>query len=43
MLTSRLRQGELEQVPAALQLYVNPGGPSEAGLGRRRKAEAALW
>ncbi|GDX73846.1 hypothetical protein LBMAG40_05030 [Cyanobium sp.] len=26
-----LQQGELEQVPAALLLYVNPGGPSEAG------------
>jgi GH24 family phage-related lysozyme (muramidase) len=38
-----LQQGELEQVPAALLLYVNPGGPSEAGLRRRRKAEAALW
>jgi GH24 family phage-related lysozyme (muramidase) len=38
-----LREGALEQVPAALQLYVNPGGPSEAGLRRRRKAEAALW
>jgi hypothetical protein len=30
-------------VPAALLLYINPGGPSEAGLRRRRKAEAALW
>ena len=38
-----LQQGVLEQVPAALLLYVNPGGPSEAGLRRRRKAEAALW
>jgi GH24 family phage-related lysozyme (muramidase) len=38
-----LQQGQLEQVPAALLLYVNPGGPSEAGLRRRRKAEAALW
>ena len=42
-LTKRLQAGELEQVPAALMLYVNPGGPSEAGLRRRRKAEAALW
>ena len=24
-------------------LSVNPGGPSEAGLRRRRKAEGALW
>ena len=38
-----LREGQQEQVPAALLLYVNPGGPSEAGLRRRRTAEAALW
>ncbi len=38
-----LQQGELEQVPAALLLYVNPGGPSEAGLRRRRNAEAEFW
>jgi GH24 family phage-related lysozyme (muramidase) len=42
-LSSALRTGELEAVPAALMLYVNPGGPSEAGLRRRRKAEGALW
>jgi GH24 family phage-related lysozyme (muramidase) len=42
-LTQALRSGALETVPAALMLYVNPGGPSEAGLRRRRKAEAALW
>ena len=42
-ITKVLQSGELEQVPAALMLYVNPGGPSEAGLRRRRKAEAALW
>lgn len=34
---------ELATVPAAMMLYVNPGGPSEAGLRRRRKAEGALW
>ena len=34
---------ELSKVPGALMLYVNPGGPSEAGLRRRRKAEGALW
>lgn len=38
-----LREGDLQAVPAALMLYVNPGGPSEAGLRRRRKAEGALW
>jgi len=42
-LTKELQAGELEKVPAALMLYVNPGGPSEAGLRRRRKAEGALW
>ncbi len=42
-LTTRLCHGEQDKVPAALMLYVNPGGPSEAGLRRRRKAEAALW
>lgn len=48
-LTKHLQQGlqvdrsELAKVPAALMLYVNPGGPSEAGLRRRRKAEGALW
>ena len=42
-LTQALRSGALETVPAALMLYVNPGGPTEAGLRCRRKAEAALW
>jgi len=42
-ITKVLQPGELEKVSAALMLYVNPGGPSEAGLRRRRKAEAALW
>jgi GH24 family phage-related lysozyme (muramidase) len=42
-LTHALRSGALETVPAALMLYVNPGGPSEAGLRRRRKSEGALW
>jgi GH24 family phage-related lysozyme (muramidase) len=42
-LSQALRSGALETVQAALMLYVNPGGPSEAGLRRRRKAEAALW
>ena len=42
-LSKALKAGDLETVPAALMLYVNPGGPSEAGLRRRRKAEGALW
>ena len=42
-LSALMRKREWKQVPAALMRYVNPGGPSEAGLRRRRKAEAALW
>ena len=42
-LSELMRKREWKQVPAALMLYVNPGGPSEAGLRRRRKAEGALW
>lgn len=34
---------ELSMVPGAMMLHVNPGGPSEACLRRRRKAEGALW
>jgi len=30
-------------VPSALLLYVNPGSSFEAGLRRRRQAEAELW
>ncbi len=33
----------LGAVPAALILYVNLGGPCEAHLRRRRRAEGALW
>lgn len=48
-LTRTLQRGlqgdgrELTKVPAVMMLYVNPGGPSEAGLRRRRRAEGALW
>ena len=42
-ITKALREGRLADVPAAMMLYVNQGGPSEAGLRRRRKAEGALW
>ncbi len=38
-----LRDGRLDDVPAALMLYVNPGSAAEAGLRRRREAEARLW
>lgn len=42
-LSAALRESRLADVPAALRLYVNPGGPSEAGLRRRREAEVELW
>lgn len=42
-LSACFREGRLSDVPAALQLYINPGGPSELGLKRRRLAEAALF
>jgi GH24 family phage-related lysozyme (muramidase) len=42
-ITRCLKHGNLAGVPSALMLYVNPGGPSEAGLRRRRRAEGALW
>lgn len=42
-ITRCLKHGDLAEVPRALMLYVNPGGPSEAGLRRRRRAEGALW
>lgn len=42
-LTRCIKHGNLAEVPSALMLYVNPGGSSEAGLRRRRRAEGALW
>ena len=38
-----LREKKWSEVPAALELYRNPGSKVEAGLLRRRKAEGALW
>lgn len=38
-----LRDRNWDDVPEALLLYRNPGTPVEAGLLRRRKAEAQLW
>ncbi len=38
-----LRQKRWQDVPRALMLYVNPGSSVEAGLRRRRQAEAGLW
>lgn len=42
-LSRKLRDKQWADVPAALELYRNPGTPVEAGLLRRRKAEGALW
>jgi len=38
-----LREKDWKGVPAALELYRNPGTNVEAGLLRRRKAEGQLW
>ncbi len=38
-----LREKKWNEVPAALELYRNPGSKVEAGLLRRRKAEGKLW
>jgi GH24 family phage-related lysozyme (muramidase) len=42
-ITAKLREKAWANVPAALKLYRNPGTSAEAGLLRRRTAEAALW
>lgn len=42
-LSRKLRDKQWADVPAAFELYRNPGTPVEAGLLRRRKAEGALW
>jgi hypothetical protein len=42
-ITRCLRDKDWAQVPAAMELYCNPGTNVEAGLLRRRRAEGALW
>jgi lysozyme len=42
-ISRNLREKDWNEVPAALELYRNPGTNVEAGLLRRRKAEGALW
>jgi GH24 family phage-related lysozyme (muramidase) len=42
-ISKRLREKDWNAVPAALELYRNPGTNVEAGLLRRRRAEGALW
>jgi GH24 family phage-related lysozyme (muramidase) len=42
-ISKRLREKDWKAVPAALELYRNPGTNAEAGLLRRRRAEGAMW
>jgi len=42
-ITKVLKNKEWSKVPAALELYRNPGTIVEAGLTRRRVAEGKLW
>jgi len=42
-ISKRLRERDWNAVPAAFELYRNPGTNVEAGLLRRRRAEGALW
>jgi GH24 family phage-related lysozyme (muramidase) len=42
-ISKRLRERDWNAVPAALELYRNPGTNVEAGLLRRRRAEGKLW
>jgi GH24 family phage-related lysozyme (muramidase) len=42
-ISKRLRERDWNAVPAALELYRNPGTNVEAGLLRRRRAEGELW
>jgi lysozyme len=42
-ITKALKEKRWGDVPAALELYRNPGSSVEKGLLRRRKAEGALW
>ncbi|MGL6349156.1 MAG: lysozyme [Aeromonas sp.] len=42
-LNRTIKNKSWDLVPTSLLLYVNPGTSTEAGLRRRRKAEAALW
>jgi GH24 family phage-related lysozyme (muramidase) len=42
-ITAKLRDRDWAAVPAAMELYRNPGTNVEAGLLRRRRAEGKLW
>lgn len=42
-LNNCIKESDWNNVPAAMNLYVNPGTSTEDGLRRRRKAEGTLW
>jgi lysozyme len=42
-ITAVLKNKEWNKVADAMYMYRNPGSSVETGLGRRRKAEGALW
>jgi GH24 family phage-related lysozyme (muramidase) len=42
-ISKRLKDKDWDRVPAAMELYRNPGSNVEAGLLRRRRAEGMLW
>jgi lysozyme len=42
-ITRVLREKKWNEVPKALELYINPGTKVESGLRRRRIAEGKLW
>jgi GH24 family phage-related lysozyme (muramidase) len=42
-IAAALDGARLADVPAAMMLYVNPGGPTEAGLRKRRRLEGEMW
>jgi lysozyme len=42
-ITRVLKEKKWNEVPAALELYINPGSNVELGLLRRRKREGLLW
>lgn len=42
-ITKNLREKDWKAIPKTLELYRNPGSSVEAGLRRRRIAEAKLW
>ncbi len=42
-ITRNLREKDWRAIPGTLMMYRNPNGPTEVGLGRRRRAEGLVW